>query len=432
MTKKLINNLCNLIFDKDFQALCSRCSPDSVFEIVKMDENRKSNILSWLLSPVEAHQLGDYFLRALLNYACSTATTEQLKFFSSRFSIANISLSSARVLREVNIKNGRIDIAIFIPNEKTLIIIERKDGTTVHNSQLSKYTKWANDNYNKWRKLFILSDSHLRHHEEYEDSYIHIDDTWLVDALEDIIDRRFLNPKQEHQLKELYHYVFGTWSEKFDPFYKDLNTKLKELSKNHCNTIRQLEESYIKLGHKNLPFISVSPDKYFSKILPENKVTTNELKICELIQKHFNVFEQLHGLNEFDAFEDKLHKMFINFETLIYYDSLVFAHKRHIPKNDNDYWPYCLEFMRRTDEKGKVYYELSVHACRKNPEGFHGIATNVANFYKMPLQSNWRFRCSELISGIDKLELKEGTELIKEIRKFSKLVEGIESPMISY
>ncbi|MBO9490385.1 PD-(D/E)XK nuclease family protein [Endozoicomonas sp. G2_1] len=424
MKKNLLNDLCNLTFDKDFQALSTRCSEDSVFELITMDENRKSDILSWLLNPAASHQLNGYFLKALLNYTCNSASPEQIKNFKSLFNIATLSTSNSKIIRELSTGKGRIDIAVFIPNEKTVIVIERKDGTSVHNNQLKSYADWVDSNYEKWNKVFILSDSYLKHHEEYDDRFVHIDDTWLEDALDDLFNRGLLNNKQEIQLKDLCQYVFGDWSEKREPYYREFNSKLNQISKSHCNTIRALETEKIKVGNKNIALINITPDVFFGKIIPKCKLKSEELKICEVIQQNHEIFAHLHGLNEFDLFNEELTKSFPHFVTCIYYDSVILMYKKHQPSSGA--WPYYLKFERTKNEVGSVFYKLSINVSRRGDERYHSITERVADIYQMKRQSNWKYRHLDLITDMEKIELEDGNDMCKKINEFEKAIKDLD------
>lgn len=61
MSVSLLEKTFKLVLDKDFKALSSRCEETSVLELIKFDENKKSDVLAWLLNPNGGHQQGDYF-----------------------------------------------------------------------------------------------------------------------------------------------------------------------------------------------------------------------------------------------------------------------------------------------------------------------------------------------------------------------------------
>ncbi|MBQ4837340.1 MULTISPECIES: PD-(D/E)XK nuclease family protein [Pseudoalteromonas] len=420
MSTQTLKALCNLVIDKDFQALTSRCEQNSVLELFSLDENRKSAVLAWLLDPMAGHQQGDYFLRALLNHVYSCASDEQLELFPSAFELASSSFCQTKVMTELQANSARIDLALLDPNQELLIIIERKDGSKLHNDQLKKYANWAEKNYSGWKKVYILSDSHFQHHgAQYDKRYVKVDDTWLQDALRDLFDRALLTSKHEHQLKDLYHYVFGTWSEKTDPYYQGRSKLLKQVSAGHCELIRQLESEFIKVGTRRCALITVTPAMFFGKILPaKQKYDDDTLQKALIVQKHHNVFEQLHGLNEFDLFNEWIKKTFPNFVTEIYSDSVICMLKKHRPASG--YWPYYLDFERKKSDDNEIYYTLTIHVCRKGLKSHHELAEQVAESYEMKRQSNWRFRHLSLIERFDSLDFNEQSDVFLAVVELEK------------
>jgi hypothetical protein len=104
-------------------------------KILKVDqyEIRHSNILSWLLTPNENHNIGSSFLKKFL--AEVIIHNENLETKRTVFEIQDMSYQDVIVKREWN----DIDIFIAIPSRKFAIIIENKINAKESKGQLKKY-----------------------------------------------------------------------------------------------------------------------------------------------------------------------------------------------------------------------------------------------------------------------------------------------------
>ncbi len=429
MSVSLLENTFKLLLDKDFKALSSRCEETSVLDLIKFDENKKSDVLAWLLDPNGGHQQGDYFLKALLHYVFNIADDEQLNNFLSTFELLSHSVSQAKVIREfpINAGAGRIDLLILDPSQKLIIVIERKDGSKLHNQQLNKYASWVEANYADWNKVYVLSDSYFKNHgDEYDTRFVKVDDTWLSDALLDVIGRGLLTQRQEYQLSDVHDFIFGEWDEKRDPYFKSFDKLLNRVSANHSDTIRLLEEHKLISGNKSFPLIELTPLEYFGYVLPNaHNYADWQLKLAELIQYNHKVFSQLHGLNEFNLFEECIQKQFPELSVSFEDSAIILMLTKHKP-SEGHYWPYYLKIEREKNEDDQGIYAVTINVNRDSPEEFHHLAERVADAYKMKRQSNWRFKHEVLLENIESLVL-DGLDdsLYHKIKGFYGVVKGI-------
>lgn len=420
MSVNLLEKTFKLLLDKDFKALSSRSEETSVLELIKLDENKKSDILAWLLDPNGGHQQGDYFLKALLHYVFNVADDEQLGNFLSTFELLSHSTSQAKVIREFPINDGagRIDLLVLDPSQKLVIVIERKDGSKLQNQQLKKYASWIETNYADWNKVYVLSDSHFKNHgDEYDNRFVKVDDTWLSDALLDLFGRNLLTQKQEHQLRDVHDFIFGEWDEKRTLYFKNYNKLLNTVSANHFETLRLLENQELTYNKKSYSLIELTPLEYFGYVLPNAHAYDDwQLKLAELIQHNHKVFNELHGLNEFNLFNEAVRKLFPKLGADIDDSKMILMLTKHTPK-EGDYWPYYLEIEREINEENQDIYTVSINASRYSPEEFHHFAEKVADAYKMKRQSNWRFKHEILLENIETLDLDAGDDSLYHVIK---------------
>lgn len=365
----------------------------------------------------------------MLHHVYNVADDKQLGNFLSTFELLSHSTFQAKVIREfpINAGAGRIDLLVLDPSQKLVIVIERKDGSKLQNQQLNKYASWIEANYANWNKVYVLSDSYFKNHgDEYDNRFVKVDDTWLSDALIDLIGRDLLTQRQDYQLRDVHDFIFGEWDEKRDPYFKNYDKLLNRLSANHSDTLRLLEAHKLTSSNKSFPLIELTPLEYFGYVLPNAPIYDDwELKLAELIQHNHKVFSHLHGLNEFYLLEEAVRKQFPQLNISIDDSEMLLMLTKHTP-SENNYWPYYLEIKRDKNEDNQNIYTVSINASRCSPEEFHHLAENVADAYKMKRQSNWRSKREILLENIETLALDGPDDsLYHKLKGFYDVVKGI-------
>ena len=122
----------------------------NLFDILKITrtEIRHSNVLAWLLNPNENHGLGDSFLRAVVQEMTVNDENEKYDVFRTLL----LDFYSFNVYREW--KN--IDILLVSDEEKFIIAIENKIGSTEHDNQLWRYGNTLAEDYHGYEKMLIF------------------------------------------------------------------------------------------------------------------------------------------------------------------------------------------------------------------------------------------------------------------------------------
>ena len=113
-------------------------------------EIRHSNILSFLINPTELHGLGDRLLRQLVNAASHGPKHKE----SPRLlDIALADFSDVKVRRE----EMHIDILVYSPKNKLVVVIENKVDSSEGNGQLNNYREkiQKDSRFEDWNKLFV-------------------------------------------------------------------------------------------------------------------------------------------------------------------------------------------------------------------------------------------------------------------------------------
>ncbi|MGM0409830.1 MAG: PD-(D/E)XK nuclease family protein [Bacillota bacterium] len=139
-----------LLESEEFHKINSLISEPNFFEIigVEKNENRHSNILSWLLNTSANHGLGDFFLRSFLKKLLSENNNDlEVNFFD----IEIFDFDDIEVRREWN----RIDILLISRQNNLVIVIENKIDSSEHSNQLNRYYNIINREFNDYHKVFV-------------------------------------------------------------------------------------------------------------------------------------------------------------------------------------------------------------------------------------------------------------------------------------
>lgn len=149
----------NLLVDPKLTELCEVLrTGDDILDLIALPENGHSRILAWMFDPREGHGQGDQILRDLLLAAWQMAQAEHCglrkngrtaAFFGkwSPSKLRTTSFGSAFTLREVIVNSkDRIDLAVFVPDQSFVVLIENKAGSTHTGNQLERY-------YNGWAEV---------------------------------------------------------------------------------------------------------------------------------------------------------------------------------------------------------------------------------------------------------------------------------------
>lgn len=180
--------LLQLINGEPFRELEKYYSNKTIMDIlgVSRNENKHSNIIAWILSSDEEHDLGDYPLRKLLETICfikiklgSVHLTEFEDWILPEEIISgNYKISDIKVKREkLILDKKRLDIYIEFTirysekeEHEVFIIIENKIDSNEGENQTTDYYNWAKQHASNEKKKFIglfLSPSTKQEYNEY-------------------------------------------------------------------------------------------------------------------------------------------------------------------------------------------------------------------------------------------------------------------------
>ncbi|GLV65016.1 hypothetical protein Bmyc01_36850 [Bacillus mycoides] len=156
----------------EFEKLHSKFNRFNPFKILKVDkfEIRHSNMIAWLLDPMENHYLGSMFVNKILSKTFVKAENEELIGQYNFIKLHKQSLQDLEVFREVQTKNNkRIDILAISEAQKVAILIENKYKSSESDGQLENYLKFVNKKYEGYTiiPIFLSLDGSAPSHKGY-------------------------------------------------------------------------------------------------------------------------------------------------------------------------------------------------------------------------------------------------------------------------
>lgn len=119
---------------------------------IRRTEIRHSNVIAWLMKPLENHGLGDIFLKKFLQHTYLENRTQLDKFNFSMLEFATIEYSDFQVYREWH----NIDIFAVSEDNQIVIVIENKVGSKESEHQLNKYLTKVKQEFPDYKKLFMF------------------------------------------------------------------------------------------------------------------------------------------------------------------------------------------------------------------------------------------------------------------------------------
>lgn len=186
-TDEFMQSLEELMADQRLVELCElQRTGDEVLDVVSLNENQHSDILAWMLDAREGHGQGDEILRDLLVCASTTAASPACsldgKFKTAKFfkawppsRIRTTSFGAAFTARELGIERAeRVDLFVIDAQNRFILIIENKAGTSHRDAQLDLYRE-------SFGRL-VADNPRLR---EYDHAFIALDRAFDIDAEEE-------------------------------------------------------------------------------------------------------------------------------------------------------------------------------------------------------------------------------------------------------
>ncbi|MBK5439935.1 PD-(D/E)XK nuclease family protein [Pseudomonas sp. TH32] len=286
---------------KDFQDLLPYNQYRHWLDYQRLHEHNFQNMLFWLLNPREGHQLGDFFVRALLDAlpAFSPANKTALEGW-----IEEESWIAPETLQAMNLHSlcvateaGRIDLVLVDPVNRFVIAIERKDQHVLTKDQLKRHTDWIEEHYGQhyyWLGVVCDSRHQLRQQPFTDSNWLHIDDQWLITALDQAVSRA--QPHVQDQLLNIRSRLGLIESWENDPVFVALKPKLAEFAATHSGLIDELLS--LKLTAPEVPLVGIDAQWAVKHLLPALAKSNAEDEQVKAVLHAVEHFELLYALRD--------------------------------------------------------------------------------------------------------------------------------------
>lgn len=290
----------------------------NIFSAVGMarQEVKHSAFFAWLLTPYKGkqHDLDNAFLKAWLEllfnenaeggHRSNSEILAEIGFHSINDFIPLLNVKKINVLTEECLisQERRIDILIECVEEKIVIVIENKVGTTTHDAQLQAYEDDVNQKYKEdgWKKIYVyltpegdlpyeleLKDGRLVN--QYKDHWCVYSYTTILKILKNVIGKLGRSEKDRKLkfLMEDYVEMVDTQILKNNP---ELFSKCKSIARQYKNEL-ELLMAYVMDGLADI--INYCKDKLddysaqFGQISFLNETDTRLEFITEKIRSFF-------------------------------------------------------------------------------------------------------------------------------------------------
>jgi len=232
----------------------------NVFETLDIvnAEIRHSNVLAWLFNPDSNHGFSEFFLKQFLKLFMSE-NKEYIEADINLFDFELFNYSNVEIRREWN----NIDLVIILnePLKKVIITIENKISASEHSSQLQRYRKIIEKEFNNFEKIFIfLSPNHAVPSDE---NWVVMTYTIIADLIGDL-----LNLKKDNLSNNVYNFInqYNTILRR----YIVGNSEIEEI----CRSIYKKHQKALDLIFQYKPDIILEISEYLQNLLKKDKRVT--------------------------------------------------------------------------------------------------------------------------------------------------------------
>lgn len=304
--------------DPHFQRLCRYEKTRHWMDYQTFHESNYRDFLIWILSPREGHGLGDFFVKRLL-LSLNGGYRERMEAWITSDSwpspsqLEQMSFTSLLVARELRTKSAakspRIDLLLLDPKNKLLVMIERKDGSQVSETQLVEYEDWANNTYPDFQQIWLISDSCRNIHKNSNENWLQIDDEWLVGSLTEVIETNQLPTHIQQQFEDFICLLQGKglWTAD-DNYYIGIDGEFSDFAAKFTNDIRAFRSLRV-LPDSTTLFLELNERMAIERVIPAILSTNLDESDKSEIQASVELSIKYHHVLVRLAAENRLEKL---------------------------------------------------------------------------------------------------------------------------
>ncbi|PVZ64517.1 PD-(D/E)XK nuclease family protein [Pelagibaculum spongiae] len=399
-----------------------------IFDVLGLGENKLSTVIAWLLDPREGHGLGDYFIKEMLRDAIvnggAPMPLNSLDICSLKFD--NLNVQTEYLIHD----KKRLDFLLTDIDNKLVVIIEHKYGSSEHNNQLKAYSQWAEtltEQIEEYHLIRILMDGYG----PYDKNKIHPDEQnkwactshdWLISALKNIVDSERVSPAINLIFKDLLIHLSGNYV--LDKSLKRTCKQLASMASTHSELVGNFKDITLTLpaGDSDLN-LAIASDIDVINLMSELETPLSPavLNIRHFLQKNFTLLANLEDYAKLEWVKETLdtrHPDIFEFEFSSGKDAAIkIFHTAWQPyrKDKNNYWPFYLsvtDMNTESETELESGYNLTVHMQKEGLMN-EAIADKLAAAYNTKLNVNWKWK--KMTNRIVDVKPQEQEQLIQQI-----------------
>jgi hypothetical protein len=362
----------------------------NLFDVLKISraEIRHSNMLGWLFDANESHGFNDLFIRGIMQRLVQTSLNSKIDVFKTLL----MDFHSFETMREW--KN--IDLLILSKDEKFILCIENKVGSTEHDNQLKRYKQFIDEEYAGYTKMFVYLTPNGVEASDQNNwqtlSYVDIAEVLesCVDKVELIPDVKLLVENYidvvrrdivgDEKLVQICNEIYDKHKKALDLIYEmrsDTDSAVSEIFKKWCS--KKNKEGLIIFNPKNSTktITNFTTSKMDSIIYPtevDEKIKEQKHLYCYHISNRdggFRVFLELDIHYADNADKDRINKLFEVIEK--YEKREVWRYKtiqtwqrfKLEEMEEEELEHYIFEKLDSTFLKVQKFEDLLIHKCKK-------------------------------------------------------------------
>ena len=391
--EKEIDVLERFILDNpELEKLEDLLSQFNIFETLNIvdAEIRHSNVLAWLLNPNASHGLGGYFVKKFLKYLISN-NKRSLDPEISLFDFETFDFSSLEIRREWQ----KIDLLMILEEEKYVIAIENKIGSTEHGDQLNRYKKIIESEFKGFKKIYVyLTPDEATPKDDVD--WITFNYSIIGNLLEDIViyKKDSLNENVlnfishyktilrryivgESEVEKICNQIYKTHKQALDLIFRHKQDLQKEISEHLESIIKKSKETIFDSSSKAyVRFTTPTLENLIEKIC-EGWTNSKRILLFELENYKERLFLKLIIGPGDQNYRNRLIEHFRKESS--------FYKRAYLELRKKWHTVYTKEFLGKNDYEGNESEDLKLKVGKKLADFVNGDLAKINNFF----QENW-------------------------------------------
>jgi len=445
VTKAIENKFDVFLSDPHVRELIRISENSNIFEIFGANEDRHTNFLAWLAEPNDAHGLRDGFICELLRTVFRSKNQQPLEYMKDENELRELVQFSdghfmdALVYRDLSVRGEKIDLAIAVPSQELLIVIENKIASSKNTEKLGTYFDIVEEEFSETysNRLHVYLDYHMDESKEIK-NWSTLNYGFVTELTKRNLTSDSLAPRAKQILADYYEYMEENY------IYSPTNRRYFELVTSVAKKYPELLQAFRKVDKKEDLGVEVpGTDKWVAvNEVRESEYLKNiysfegfQAKMLGFYVRYSGLVENLLESTGFETIMRRITEKYgadqVEFSTNsknFYLRPCEFKNFDSDPVNKKWSLQLCLNSSRTSDNERKyeISWGLAGHHLRPNLEN----STEIKEFFNgKPLISKWlRSKAVDVTTQSEEQTIKilcsfldDGFDLIKKVMQDPQL-----------